>query len=244
MKITVWRTLALSSCSCAWRSASRRYASRSSSADRSESDGLLVYESADPCQQRVTGGYDRNITCGFGISHFITYIQSIYWHTLLSVCRGRSAVSAHISAFICFSVQWLRAGVHANPCLYSWTHSCVSLCVSTTQCCALPHQPSSATPNIAQRRQQLPLLSCLAPIHSIIPHSAAHIHPLFPCLFSKDISSLAKYMLAIIFHCKLFNKDISKEGRHIMRKASDKVHRDILHKVKWGKLLHRYCSLL
>lgn len=49
-------TLALSSCSCAWRSASRRYASRSSSADRSESDGLLVYESAEPCQETVGGG--------------------------------------------------------------------------------------------------------------------------------------------------------------------------------------------
>ncbi len=82
------------------------------------------------------------------------------------------------------------------------------VCVSTTQCFALPHQPSSGRPNIAQRRQLLPLLSCLAPIHSIIPHSAAHIHPLFPCLFSKDISSLAKYTLAIIFHCKHF-KDTS-----------------------------------
>lgn len=73
---------------------------------------------------------------------------------------------------------------------------------SNRQCVPLPHQPSSATPNIAQRRQLLPLLHCLAPVHSIIPHSAAHIHPLFPYLFSKDSSSLAKYTLAIIFHCK------------------------------------------
>lgn len=59
-------TLALSSCSCAWRSASRRYASRSSSADRSESDGLLVYESADPCWNRSGGVGDQGVWRGGG----------------------------------------------------------------------------------------------------------------------------------------------------------------------------------
>lgn len=111
--------------------------------------------------------------------------------------------------YLCFHLLSVPDCVQVCMCLYSCTHLCVNLCVSTIQCVALPHQPSSGRPNIAQRRQLLPLLSCLAPIHSIIPHSAAHIHPLFPCLFSKDISSLAKYMLAIIFHCKRF-KDTSQ----------------------------------
>lgn len=109
------------------------------------------------------------------------------------------------------------------------TSMCEAVCVSTTQCVALPHQPSSGRPNIAQRRHLLPLLSCLAPIHSIIPHSAAHIHPLFPCLFSKDVSSLAKYMLAIIFHCKQF-KDTSQGWR-----AHHAAQRDTLHKVTWWR---------
>lgn len=53
---------------------------------------------------------------------------------------------------------------------------CRSSRKSTTQCSALPHQPCSPRPNIAQKEQRLPLLSCLAPIHPFNPHSAAHIH--------------------------------------------------------------------
>lgn len=132
------------------------------------------------------------------------WIYGLYFCSRLSFCFCRSV-------FVC------RCG-----CKYG------SVFMNTFMC-----EPSSGRPNIAQRRQLLPLLSCLAPIHSIIPHSAAHIHPLFPCLFSKDISSLAKYMLAIIFHCMRF-KDTS-EGWLANYTESDREcpQRDILHKVKW-----------
>lgn len=168
--IAILRTLALSSCSCAWRSASRRYASRSSSADRSESDGLLVQESADPCQERVAG---------------VHIICNLYFLTLRS-CRHAKITEAHyyevrhllflfmLSSVFLFCRLCVQVCMQIRVCIHEHTH------VSTTQCAALPHQPSSGRPNIAQRRQLLPLLSCLAPIHSIIPHSAAHIHPLLP----------------------------------------------------------------
>lgn len=114
-------------------------------------------------------------------------------------------------------------------CIHEHIH--VWACGSTTQWVALPHQPSSDRPNIAQRRQLLPLLSCLAPIHSIIPHSAAHIHPLFPCLFSKDTSSLAKYMLVIIFHCKRF-KDTSQGWlAHCWKQLIKQTKRHFSHKL-------------
>lgn len=120
----------------------------------------------------------------------------------------RSAVFVHTAAFICRLCSLI---ICRCACKYmsAFMNTFMRLCASTTQCAALPHQPSSARPNIAQKRQLLPLLSCLAPILSIIPHSAAHIHPFFPCLFSKD-TSLAKYMQTIIFHCKRF-KDTAQQ---------------------------------
>lgn len=118
-------TLALSSCSCAWRSASRRYASRSSSADRSESDGLLVYESAEPCQETVGGGcwwcrlwLLQSIFSShtFGLSHRESVTEPLWDHidlqvlflNLLSVshfCRPRAQVCmqrrAHVHQHAC-----------------------------------------------------------------------------------------------------------------------------------------------
>lgn len=118
-------TLALSSCSCAWRSASRRYASRSSSADRSESDGLLVYESAEPCQETVGGGcwwcrlwLLQSIFSlhTLGSSHRESVTEPLWDHidlqvpflNLLSVpqlCRSRAQVCmqirAHVHQHIC-----------------------------------------------------------------------------------------------------------------------------------------------
>lgn len=114
--ISVWPTLALSSCSCAWRSASRRYASRSSSADRSESDGLLVYESADPCWWRGIwmDCYYLSIILNTWIDNFITWCIDLLFLFILLLSSVGSAV-------------WLYAGVHANTYLHSWTHSCVSV---------------------------------------------------------------------------------------------------------------------
>lgn len=120
----------------------------------------------------------------------------------------RSALLVPTAAFICLLCGLIICRC-ACKCISAFMNTFMCLCASPTQCAALPHQPSSGRPNIAQKRQLLPLLSCLAPIPSIIPHSAAHIHPFFPCLFSKDIP-LAKYMQTIIFHCKSF-KDTSQE---------------------------------
>lgn len=106
------------------------------------------------------------------------------------------------------------------------TNSCVSLCVSTAQCAALPHQPSSGRPNIAQRRQLLPLLSCLAPLHSIIPHSAAHIQyilysPGYPPRTAPHQQNICWLSFFIVSRLRTHPRD----GQHFVLKATDKVNK-------------------
>lgn len=112
--------------------------------------------------------------------------------------KHRPAVFA---ALIC--VVFCRLSACRCACKYVCAFMTEFMWGSMKQCTALPHQLSYDRPNIAQRKQCF-LFSPAWPQSIPTSPSMQHIHPLFPCLSSRDFFSLEKYTLVIIFQCKQF----------------------------------------